>query len=284
MRTGRLVQLGPAHAAAAYAYCEAHPHNCAFIAGWIRAGGLSHSPTVPNGWLLAEADEAGPILGLVYISDTGIVLPALGTRQAEQDLVRIGHRNPAATRVLVGERSQIQRVWSGLERGGARARQVRDQRGYAVTQGQFISGGDLDLAPATDACLDALVQASAAMAREEAKDDPQSRNPSLFRERIRERMLRGRDMVYLQNDRLLFKSNVSTISPLAGQIEGIYTVPSARRVGLGTRGTSAVTRWVLSQAAQAFLLVNEDNQAAQRLYERLGYTYVLQSRTVFVAP
>lgn len=284
VRTGRLVQLAPAHAEAAYAYCEKQPHACAFIAGWIREGGLAQAPRVPRGWLLAEMDRGGPVQGLVYISDTGIILPALSSPEAEQDLVRIGQRNPAAARVLVGERTQLARIWRGLELTGARARQVRDQRGYLVSRGDFRPAGTLDLVPATESCLDALVEASAAMAREEARDDPQRRNPAVFRDRIRERMMRGRDLVYLEAGRLLFKSNVSTISPMAGQVEGIYTLPSARRTGLGTRGTSTVTQWVLEQAEQAFLLVNEDNQPAQRLYERLGYRYVIQSRTIFVAP
>ena len=62
------------------------------------------------------------------------------------------------------------------------------------------------------------------------------------------------------------------------------TMPSARGAGIGTRGTTAVTQWVLDRAAQAFLLVNEDNHAAQQLYERLGYQHVFGSQTIFLAP
>jgi len=278
------VQLGPEHAEAAYAFCVSAPERCTFIAGWVKEGGLVESPTVPRGWLLAQLGASGAIEGLAYFSDTGIVLPALTSPEAEHDVVRIGHRNPSAVRVLVGERGQVSRIWRGLVRVGARARQIRDQRGYLVTRDGFTNAGALPLVPADERCLEQLVAASAAMAREEAKDDPQSRNPGLFKERIRERVMRGRDLVYLDQGQLLFKSNVAAISELSGQIEGIYTVPAARRTGLGSRGTSAVTQWVLDRAEQAFLLVNEDNHPAQRIYERLGYLHVMDSQTIFLAP
>lgn len=283
MSRGRLRQLGPQHAAAAQAYCATQPEQCAFIAGWIAEGGLTEAPQVARGWILAETDAEDRIGGLAYFSDTGIVLPALTHPDAIDEVVRVAQRNPGSVRVLVGARAQVDQIWRGLSRRGAYARQIRDQRGYVVTREGFREAGDLSLAPADEAVLDQLVEASAAMAREEARDDPQRRNPPLFRERIRERMLRGRDMVHLDHGRLLFKSNVAALSPLAGQVEGIYTVPSARRQGLGTRGTSAITRWVLERAQRAFLLVNEDNTSARRLYEGLGYADVLASRTIFLA-
>ena len=291
VRTGRLYQLGPEHGAAAYAFAAQRPHQCTFIAGWIQEGGLAESPSVPRGWLLAELDDDGGVEGLVYISDTGIVMPALSSPEGLADIAHIGRRHPDAVRVLVGDRAQVAGIWRHMLRHGAEARQIRDQAGYLVRRGDFRPHGErpggedpLPLEVARAPVLDQLVQASADMAREEAQDDPQGRNPGLFRERIRERMLRGRDLVFLESGRLVFKSNVAAISPSSGQVEGIYTLPHARRRGLGTRGTSAVTGWVLSQAEQAFLLVNEDNDPARRLYLRLGYREVMKSRTIFVAP
>ncbi|MEL7368098.1 MAG: GNAT family N-acetyltransferase, partial [Myxococcota bacterium] len=184
-------------------------------------------------------------------------------------------------RVVVGQRSLVDRVWRTLVKHGTRARLSRDQIGYRLVRADANLPPPLDLIPATFEHIDQVVQASAAMAREEARDDPYARNPKLFRERIAERLRRGRDFIYAPNHRLQFKSNVASLSPLGGQIEGIYTVPAFRHQGLGARGTSAVTEWVLTRAERAFLLVNEDNAEARRLYERLGYRPVFESRTVF---
>ncbi len=220
--------------------------------------------------------------GLVYISETGIILPVL-PEPLIGGLLKIAKKNPALVRVLVGERSLVRTLWQRMERSGMVARLVREQLGYVVTQDHFQGTRDLALEVGREEHLDQIVVASAEMAKEEAQDDPYSRNPSLFEQRIRERILRGRDFVHLREGRLAFKTNVSALSSLGGQVEGIYTIPEYRRQGLARRGTSAITRWVLRRAKRAFLLVNEDNDAAKKLYEALGYQQVLSSQTIFVA-
>lgn len=283
MTSGRLVQLGPAQAEEASRFAAQHPHACAFIAGWLAEGGLARDPRTPRAWLFAERRGAA-LEGLAYVSDTGIVIPALKSPEALEELAELGRANPNAMRVLVGEREQIASLWGKLSRAGSAARIVRDQLGYSVARGELASDATLPLVAASDAQLEQVVAASAEMAREEAGDDPQRRNPPLFRARIRERMARGRDFIHLEAGRLVFKANVSALSAVGGQVEGIYTVPERRGEGFGTRGTAEVTRWVLERSERAFLLVNDDNLPAIRLYERLGYRRVLESRTIFVAP
>ena len=68
------------------------------------------------------------------------------------------------------------------------------------------------------------------------------------------------------------------------KVEGIYTVPKHRGRGLGRRGTSAVTSWVLKHAPRSVLLVNQDNEPAKRLYLGLGYRQTRENRTIFIAP
>lgn len=279
-----LRQLGPLSQDEAYRFCERAPERCAYIAGWIAEGGLSRSPQVARAWLLAEMSR-GRIAGLVYISGTGIVMPVLDSDEALDGLTDMARVNPNAVRVLVGERAQVAELWKRLEHVGLEPRITRDQLGFAVERDHFAPGPDpLPLELATLEHVDRVVAASAAMAREEARDDPQARNPELFRTRIEERVARRRDFIYLEGGELLFKSNVAALSPLGGQIEGIYTSPTHRRRHLGRRGTASITAWVLARAARAVLLVNEDNLAARDLYTQLGYHPVLESRTIFVAP
>ena len=78
-----------------------------------------------------------------------------------------------------------------LEPFGFEARLARDQVVYAAAREAFAADRDgLPVEVAGLEHLDAIVEASAAMAREEAHDDPQGRNPSLFRERIKTRVRR----------------------------------------------------------------------------------------------
>jgi uncharacterized protein len=278
-----LVRLGPKDAAPAFAFAERHPDRATFVGGWIHDGGLADSPRVARGWLLGEV-EGAVVQGLAFLSDSGILMPAFTSPTGLEDLIEFGQRQPDLIRVVVGERSLVEQLWRGLEKGGARARLVRDQLGYAINRGELQSEEGLPLERAVDADLDDVVKASAAMAREEAKDDPEGRNPTLFRSRISERVRRGRDFICRDHGQLVFKANVSAMSTIGGQVEGIYTPPEARRRGLGRAGTAAITRWTLQQCGRAFLLVNEDNLGARRLYEGLGYRQVIESRTLFVAP
>lgn len=239
---------------------------------------------MPRARLMAERDAHGQICGLVLVLDSGIVLPVNLSQTGRAAFLEMSRGTPESVRVVVGDRTEVADLWRGLERLGSRARLSRDQQGLTVDRTSFSPHAELPLARAEVSQLKEVVRASAAMAREEAQDDPHGRNPRLFETRIRERIERGRDFAFFSGGRVIFKTNVAALSPMSGQIEGIYTIPEARRRGLGLAGTSWVTRWVLERAARAFLLVNEDNRQARRVYERLGYRPVLDSRTIFAAP
>lgn len=283
VNSGRLLKLGAADAASAFAFCAKNPSRCTYIAGWIADGGLEERPGTARAWLLGDMDS-GALHGLVYISDTGILIPAVSRPEAVEELARIGRKNPSAVRVIVGERSFVGDLWDRLEIAGMVARISRDQLGYTVTRQTFADPStSLELIRGTKKHLDQIVAASGAMALEEARDDPQGRNPELFRARIEERLTRGFDFIHIRDGRLLFKSNVSSLSSVGGQIEGIYTLPDHRGRGIGLAGTAAITRWVLERTERAFLLVNDDNEVAKRIYQRLGYEQVILSRTIFVA-
>ncbi len=277
----RLTPLAPEDAAAGLQFCGRHPHQCTYIAGWIAEGGLTRAANTARAWLLGERNDDGELRGLLYISVTGIMIPACLSASAIERVGEMVHRNPNLARVVVGERGLVDELWRTLSRRGTRERLSRDQIGYSIVRSEARLTEPLPLVTATADHLEQVVDASAAMAREEARDDPYARNPRLFRERIAERLRRGRDFIHAPEGRLVFKSNVASLSALGGQIEGIYTLPPYRHRGLGLRGTSTVTQWVLERAEQAFLLVNEDNDHARRLYERLGYRPVIKSRTVF---
>jgi ribosomal protein S18 acetylase RimI-like enzyme len=281
----RFDAIGPERREEAMAFCRAHPTPAVFLAGWMEDGGLSGNPAVPRGWILAERTRDDRVIGLCYLSSTGILMPAMSQPSSVEHLYGIARTNPGLVRVIVGDRTLVGALWARLTSLGLSARLSRDQVVYAVTRERFRGTTPaLPLRVADAGDLDELVAASAAMAREEAHDDPQSRNPGLFRERIRARVARGRDFVHVIDGALAFKGNIAALSEVGGQLEGIYTLPSMRRRGLGRRGTATLTSWVLERTTRASLLVNDDNDAARALYASLGYEPVYASRTIFVAP
>lgn len=281
----RFESLGPDRADEALEFCRAHPDHTVYHAGWITDGGLAQDPLAARGWMLAERGRGRELVGLCFLSASGIMIPAMDSPSSVEHLYGVARTNPSLLRVLVGPRALLDPLWARLTTLGLGARLSRAQLVYAVERAAFTPATTpLALQTATERHLEELVATSAAMAREEAQDDPYARNPTMFRERLRTRLLRGRDFVHLEAARVVWKGNVAAMSAACGgQLEGIYTVPSARRRGLGRAGTSSLTRWVLERASRASLLVNADNAAARALYEGLGFTRRLEHRTIFVA-
>lgn len=277
----RLVQLGPGEEADALEFCARYPERTIAISGWLQDGGLQRHEQATKAWLFADAEDRR-VEGLVYVSDNGIVIPVLSSPDGLDALVALGSRNPHAVRVVVGERwlvNDLVNAWAPL---GFRPRLSREQIAYTVDQDTFVEARPpLELRPAELSDLEQVVSASAEMAREEAGDDPQARNPKLFRQRIKERLGRGRDFICTRDEALVFKSNVAALSAFGGQIEGIFVPRNHRGRSLGLSGTQWVTRWILDRSHRATLLVNDDNSSARSIYERLGYTPTHESRTIF---
>lgn len=291
-----LIRAQQTDLATALSLCSRLPTRPLQVAAWIHEGGLvtpSHlavtafrtnsdsspinlrtSSAVPSGSLYLESQGEG----LAFVSELGVVMPHLKHSNNVEELAR---RLGPSARVIQGPSWATKTLWTQLQQQGSTARIIRDQVSYTVDRTTFKDKARwLTLKKASSRDLDAVVDASAAMAIEESNDDPARRNPSLFRTRIRERLKRRRDFVYTENGKLLFKACVSAMSPYGGHLEGVYTLPSARNQGIGRAGVAWVTRWILKQSPRATLLVNEDNLGAQRIYEALGFVPSYPSRTI----
>ena len=132
--------------------------------------------------------------------------------------------------------------------------------------------------------LDAVFLASAQMHREETREDPLAHQPDVFRHHVRHRIEAGRTLVWFdEQDRLLFKVDVSAQSRYGVQLSGVFTQPRARNQGVATRAMSDACRILFSRGwPRVTLYVNDDNSAARRVYERVGFVYHADYETIFV--
>jgi len=263
-------------------FCRKHPFQTVYLAHWISEKLCGNAFGRP-GWLLGEFDQNHKIIGLAFISETGILFPVLHSDECFAQIEAITRTNRGMIRVILGENEQVNSLWSRLQKQGLQSRIDRIQTMYSVNRQEFKDAKEvlaMEIADLND--LDELVKASAAMAKEESGDDAQARNPTLFRERVEMRLKFGRDFIYRQHGELAFKASVSALVEHSGQIEGIYTVPHLRRRGLGRRGTAFLSRWILKRAEASVLLVNRENNPAKKIYESLGYSPRYDSRTIFI--
>jgi ribosomal protein S18 acetylase RimI-like enzyme len=66
---------------------------------------------------------------------------------------------------------------------------------------------------------------------------------------------------------------LETGNPEMAHVYSMWVEPAARRSGVGRRLVDAVASWAKSQGARVLVLgVTQDNDPAQRLYERAGFS------------
>jgi len=121
----------------------------------------------------------------------------------------------------------------------------------------------------------------AQMAFEESGVNPLERDPEGFRKRCARRIEQGRTWVRTDSGKLIFKADVISDTPAVAYLEGIWTNPRSRHQGFGLRCLSQLARTLLESSQSICILVNEQNQAAHRFYQRAGFKLRALYDTIF---
>lgn len=169
--------------------------------------------------------------------------------------------------MIIGPREAADALWRGL--GSPRPRTWFDQRLYVCPAP--TPGPRLRLRPARPDELPLVAAMSAAMMREDLGVDPQADDPEDFLARTRARVLSGRCLLGLEDDRVVFKVDVGSRYGQGTQVGGTYVPMEARGRGVATAGMRALCDALGSRTPRVSLHVNEANLPAVRSYERAGF-------------
>jgi len=261
--------LGRADEQAALAFLDRQPARDVFIASRVLNDGVLRAP----GWspLWGAISGSGELLGVLHVGPN--VVPAVDDI-AICDALAPTAAGSAATRMLVGERLAVMRLWELIGPTYGAAREVRDrQYVYSVDpsslEGPAARRGVARLATPTDE--ERVLQLSAAMYTEEMGENPLARDPSGYRRRVQILTARGWTYVYEVGAELLFKMDIGCASNRGAQIQGVYVPPEARGRGMGTAAMAACCRLAFDRHPSLSLYVNDFNAPAVALYERLGF-------------
>jgi RimJ/RimL family protein N-acetyltransferase len=171
--------------------------------------------------------------------------------------------------VTEGRRVLLDRIEIGfaLEAGAARLR-----RPEATQQ----------VRPANLLDLDALVEAARQSLLEENRPDPTESDPVGFRRWVRGRVRRA--VVVEDRNQLGFVGYADVQCPRGWLLQGVFTWPGHRRRGLAAAGVSELCRRAFAGgSSHVQLAVIEGNEAAERLYEGLGFSRFARLRTLLFA-
>jgi RimJ/RimL family protein N-acetyltransferase len=184
-------------------------------------------------------------------------------------------------RMLIGEQGSVTELWDALR---SRVRPPREDRpGQPVyVMSTPPEAGGTGLRPATLDDLDLLVPACAAAHEAELGLDPLRRDAEGFRWRTRSQIEEGRSWLWRDDGVIRFKAEASAWTPAAVQLQQVWTDPAARRRGYASAALRDLIRLLLRRVPRVCLFVRAENDAAIRLYERVGMQHVLDYRSVLL--
>ena len=258
-------------------FLSGRPAQAVIMSGLIRDNGFE-SP-FNRGTFHACRDTEGRLEGValvghaVYVAaDTATALRAFaGVAQAE-------HR----AHMILGEESLVGRFWEHYAPSGQPprlfSRELLYEQRWPVSASEPVAG----LRPATLEDLMLVMPVHAALAYEESGVNPLDVDLNGFRMRCARRIEHGRVWVLVEGGKLLFKADIASDTPECIYLEGVYVEPASRQRGLGLRCLSRLGRKLLERAKCVSALVNEQNFAAQALFNKAGYRLRGRYDTVFL--
>jgi len=130
--------------------------------------------------------------------------------------------------------------------------------------------------------LDLVIKAHVKSGIEETGVNGLEQDPQGFPQRCALRIERGHTWVWINNGKLIFKVEVLTDTPELIYLESMWIAPEERNKGYGLRCIAQLGREFLKRSAAICLLVQEQNIAAQLIYEQAGYKNIGYYRAVFM--
>ena len=186
----------------------------------------------------------------------------------------------AGARMIIGNEAAVTDLWSAARSVLPRPREDRPgQPVYAIDEPPSAPDST-GLREATQDDVDLLVPVCAANYLEELGVDPLEQDPAGFRRRTIAQIAEGRSWLWAEDGTILFKAEASAWTPQAVQLQQVWVDPGARRQGYGTRGLADLCRLLLERTPIVTLFVRPENEAALRLYDRVGMRRVASYRSV----
>lgn len=253
-------RVGPAEVSALERLLDAEPVDNVYLRSELRLLG-SAAPwwCVSDGGELRAAVLAGA-LTVPYLPDPG-------------DAPRLAEATRAQTppHLMVGPRTAVLALHDCLA-PRRRAQEIHDPQPVMVIDRQrlrLLPPGPIRRSTRRD--VDALALAAAMMHREELTADSAPPDASAWRARMTQLVDRGWSWAWIEHGQVVFKAELSAWTPDVVQIQGVFTAPSRRAGGVATAGMTALCALLLEEVPVVSLYVNGYNEAAQRVYRRVGF-------------
>jgi uncharacterized protein len=263
--------------AEALAFLSKRPLHTVSMAGLIIENGLI-SP-LNRGEFYACRNRLGQLEGVALIGHATLIEAHSDT--ALEAFALLAQNNTRA-HLIRGEMEMIERFLDYYTTGRCSPRLICRELLLEQRQSLMTHERVRNLRAATLDDLEPILIVNDSMIFEECGVNPLQSDPVGFRQRTARRIERGRVWVWLEQGRLLFKTDVISDTPEVIYLEGVYVSPEERGKGYGLRCLTQLGDHLLQRTKSICLLVNEHNQAAINFYHKAGYTQQGRYDTIYL--
>ncbi len=269
--------LTPADTAETLELLRERPVHNVFLEYVVSIGGLAWAKG-----LLAYA-RRGRIEGVLMIGPMGGTVLEVRDPEAHAPLAEAASGYPVRPRHVIGSEDVTEPFFREYERYAAPVLWERREPVYllsaAALERSGLGGARPCIERARERDLEAIVAHSALQHCEDLHDDRHAIDPEGFIERHRKDIQDGRWWVMHERGRIVFQVHVGVRSPHVVQIGGVFTPPYLRNEGNAKRGIAAISARLLEERPRVSLFCAEDNRAARRVYERVGFQVAHHNRS-----
>lgn len=259
--------LGPGHLEALKALLGREPASNLFLLGLIEEFGIVPGPGRADFSYFGRFSNGALTAALFVGSDGGLVVPSASQPHHVAEIAsQVGPM--IELQGLLGDKAVVDALMPIF---GKRPSVTRHQRLFAVSADDLGPFTNPTLRLALESDLPQLVPMASAQIQEILGREPLGEDPQGFPLRVRQRVLSRRTYVLEENGRLVFKIDVGSRSHHGAELEGLYTVPDARRRGHATLSLGQISRHLLSSLPRLTIRVDDQDPALAGVARKVGY-------------
>lgn len=270
------VPLREAEKGEALSFLAERPLHTVYMASLIRDNGVE-SP-LNRGRLYSHRGSRGDLEGIALLGHATLI--EARTECSLSAFARLAQQS-TLPHLIRGEEERIRKFWSQYETSGQTP--SRFCRELLLEQVDAPGGKEVTgLRPATLGDLEEFTRVNSEMIYCESGSDPLKRDPEGFRNRIAQRIARGRNWIWMEDGKLLFKADVIAETPQVIYLEGIYVEPAERGKGYGTAGLAQLCRTLLRRTGSICLTLNAAKARPTNFYARAGFALRSYYDTIYL--
>jgi predicted GNAT family acetyltransferase len=260
----------------ALSFLAERPLHTVYVASLMRDNGVENS--LNRGRFYCCRGSQGFIEGIALLGHATLI--EARTESSLNAFARLAQQS-SVPYLIRGEEDVVKKFWAQYGESGQGASRVC--RELLLEQVEARCNQELTgLRQATLDDLESVVQANSEMAQAESGSDPLKRDPEGFRSRTALRISRGRNFIWTEEGKLLFKADIIAETPQVIYLEGIYVAPGERLKGYGSSCLSQLGQMLLRRTGSICLTLNANKEQTKNFYRKAGYALRSYYDTIYL--